>query len=328
MAIRAFNRIDETMNRNDLQNYMKPEKLPQTLVVVVVATSLLSVVFTGMTGGAVGKTLTNWLGTYMSDLSSDLIGAWFMMIFMRFMVSKQPLVADEVIDAPEAMTILEGVSVEKEAIPETFSTKPIMEVEQIITELKSANTAEARQLWINRLRTQGASLRDIHLVDVELGGANLDSTDLEQANFTKARLRSASLRGANLRGVTFYMAQLIESDLQGADLSEANLERTFMSGANLRGARLVGARVQCSLWGVDLQNADLQNADLTGAELFRTDLRGANLQGVRLVDATINNETTLPDGQLWDHRIDMMRFVNPDHPNFWRSDDPNSPARG
>jgi hypothetical protein len=38
------------------------------------------------------------------------------------------------------------------------------------------------------------------------------------------------------------------------------------------------------------------------------------------------SETTLPDGTKWTLDADVARFNDPDHPEFWRSDDPSSPA--
>jgi hypothetical protein len=40
----------------------------------------------------------------------------------------------------------------------------------------------------------------------------------------------------------------------------------------------------------------------------------------------LDETVTLPDGTNWTSDTDMMRFTDPAHPQFWRSDEPNSPA--
>ena len=49
----------------------------------------------------------------------------------------------------------------------------------------------------------------------------------------------------------------------------------------------------------------------------------ANLTG-----ADFAEDTRLPDGTHWTPDTDITRFTDPDHPRFWRSDDPESPAYG
>ena len=109
-------------------------------------------------------------------------------------------------------------------------------------------------------------------------------------------VRRKRLYLANLEGANLWMA-----DLEGADLRRANLEKAILRWANLKGA--------------DLQEANLKRVDLRDADLEWADLRGANLEGA-----------TLPDGTEWTPDTDMARFTDPHHPDFWRSDDPDSPA--
>jgi len=52
----------------------------------------------------------------------------------------------------------------------------------------------------------------------------------------------------------------------------------------------------------------------------------SNLQGATLDGATFDQTTTLPDKTLWTPDTDMTRFTDPDHPQFWRSENPWSPA--
>lgn len=130
-------------------------------------------------------------------------------------------------------------------------------------------------------------------------------------------LREARLVGANLQGARFTMGEL-----QGIDFSTANLQE----------ASFVWANLENSLFAVtDLRQAKLQWANLKGANLWAAKLQGAdllraNLQEVKLIDAQFDEDTVLPDSNKWGADTDMNRFTDPQHPQFWRSDDPLSPA--
>jgi hypothetical protein len=129
---------------------------------------------------------------------------------------------------------------------------------------------------------------------------------VEAARILKARgwgfKDDTTLHGANLR----------RANLQGARLFEANLRGAYLFEANLRGA--------------DLQLVNLQGAYLWLVNLQAAHLLEANLQGANLVEVEFDKATTLPDGTKWTSGTEMARFTDPDHPNFWRSDDPDSPA--
>jgi uncharacterized protein YjbI with pentapeptide repeats len=125
--------------------------------------------------------------------------------------------------------------------------------------------------------------------------------------FRDAELKRADLSGAQLRGSDWSCATL-----QKANLSTANLREANMQGADLRMTNLRGA---------NLQGANLRLVGLKGANLV-----GANLAGASMWDAKLDESTTLPDGTKWLPGTELTRFTDPDHPNFWRSDDPNSPA--
>ena len=111
-----------------------------------------------------------------------------------------------------------------------------------------------------------------------------------------------------------------------ANLREANLHHVELEGANLYTADLKGARIKGNLRGVRLVKADLRGARLVRPNLEGANLRRANLEGARLVGVKFNEETTLPDGTKWAPELDMKRFTNAEHPEFWRSEDPKSPA--
>jgi hypothetical protein len=115
---------------------------------------------------------------------------------------------------------------------------------------------------------------------------------------------------------------MIGKDHVGAELAMVNLQGAFLGGANLQGAQLSGANLQgADLRWSNLQRAELAMANLQGAVLIKTNLQEADLE-----EATFDEQTTLPDGTHWTSDTDMTLFTNPGHPEFWRSDDPTSPA--
>ncbi len=137
------------------------------------------------------------------------------------------------------------------------------------------------------------------LRDGSLQGAILWSADLQEANLANAKMQQASLSHADLRGVYLGFA-----DLQGASLRYAKMQRAYLVCANLQGA--------------DLAEAHLQMANLGGA----------NLQEAQVGPSGFDENTNLPDNTKWTPETDLSRFTDPNHPNFWRSDSPVSPAFG
>jgi uncharacterized protein YjbI with pentapeptide repeats len=115
------------------------------------------------------------------------------------------------------------------------------------------------------------------------------------------------MRKANLSCATLYF-----TTMQGALLVQANLRDTILWNANLQGAHLIAA--------------DLQRADLTDAMLQGAHFRYANLKQAIVDPAQFDETTILPDGTNWSPNISLKRFTDPNHPDFWRSDDPISPA--
>jgi len=143
---------------------------------------------------------------------------------------------------------------------------------------------------------------------------------------TDGTLIGVSLVSADLTGANLWAAKLREADLSGAILREANLTRACLAAADLRDADLRNA----NLWGTDLQRATLCQANLRGANVQGVNLSGADLRGVDMAGllldsrylgkATYSSDTRLPDGILWSRNIDMERYTNPAHPDFWQPD--------
>ncbi len=188
------------------------------------------------------------------------------------------------------------------------------------------------------LRAEGW-LTDGSLRKQKLDWANLKEAKLQKANLTQAILANANLEGADLRGaqltganlvyINLKRANLTGADLEGAnlfqnsDLTGATLVKTNFQGANLQGAYLLGANLE----GACLAGANLRDATLTKAQLQGANLEGANLCKVKFImEASFDEQTTLPGGTKWTPDTDMARFTDPEHPDFWRSDNPGSPA--
>lgn len=217
-------------------------------------------------------------------------------------------------------------------------------IQQLILDMASQNNHVAKQAvnelrregWLTDGSLQGAALRHINDIgDGYLLGIELRQADLQQADLNNAKLQMADLEYAQLQ-----QADLIGADLQSASLYGANLTHAQMIGANLQGATLWYATLQ----GADLEAAKMQDAKLIFADLKGADLRearlqgatleGANLEGVKLTrrmlspdcELGFNEETILPDGSRWTAEVDIRQFTDASHPQFWRSDDPHSPA--
>jgi hypothetical protein len=193
-----------------------------------------------------------------------------------------------------------------------------------------------REGWLTDGSLQGAELRRNSGIE----NGYITGVELRQANLQGADMNNAKLEGADLEYAQLQHADLIGSDLQSASLYGANLTHTQLIGANLQGTTLWYATLQ----GADLEVAKLQDAKLLFADLKGADLREARLQGATLEGANLENvkltdrmlrpdcelgfdeQTILPDGSVWTEDVDIKRFTDPAHPEFWRSEDPHSPA--
>ncbi len=120
---------------------------------------------------------------------------------------------------------------------------------------------------------------------------------------------------------------LTDGSLKGVSLFRSNLQESFLFGVNLQEALLFEANLQeAFLWRAKLQGVYLAGANLQGADLRLANLRGAKLEHPNFGKAKFSEDTILPDGTKWTPGTDMARFTDPEHPDFWRSNDPKSPA--
>lgn len=146
------------------------------------------------------------------------------------------------------------------------------------------------------------ALHGISITGADLSNANLQGANLEGIHGVKSKLISA-----NLQGVNFKVAFLIEAYLQNADLGDANLQGAFLSGSDLQGAKLTGANLEKVILGYTI----------IGIAEDGTELRH---------ETKFDEHTIMADGNPWTPETDLTRFTNPTHPQFWRSNKPNSPA--
>lgn len=135
-------------------------------------------------------------------------------------------------------------------------------------------------------------------------------------------LTDGSLHGMHLGDLNLHKADLSGANLKDAYLGDSNLQEAFLGGSNLQNTRLFYANLQ----NADLQFANLGGATLAGVNLKGASLRYANLQGSNLTSVHLDENTTLPNESVWTPDTDLHRFTDPNHPQFWRSSNPGSPA--
>lgn len=95
------------------------------------------------------------------------------------------------------------------------------------------------------------------------------------------------------------------TDLQDANLERSDLRRTLFLDVNLSSANLQGADLEGAYF---MHDVNLAGADLLFANLTR--LSGIN-------KAYFDPNTTLPDGRKWSAIVDLDRYVNPNHEDFF-----------
>ena len=156
------------------------------------------------------------------------------------------------------------------------------------------------------------------------------------------------LRGANLMGARPGGIDLSGTKLDGANLSESDFSNSYFVDAILDDTNFFWSCLKNAVF----QSASLRNANLQAANLTKVHLICANLEGAELMDARLDSvqlytrmtceisreredgtfvledtgQLILPDGSRATPTTDISRFTNKNHPEFWRSDDPDSPA--
>lgn len=113
----------------------------------------------------------------------------------------------------------------------------------------------------------------------------------------------------NLRSLNWLVdGTLNGQNFSGSKLMEAKLESSSLIGANFS---------YSDLTDTNFQSADLTGADFTGAILEDTVFAGATLIDIKHVSAIFNENTILPDKTTWNNDVDILRYTDPSHPNYW-----------
>lgn len=199
--------------------------------------------------------------------------------------------------------------------------------------LRGANLVEANldHTLLLCADLSGARLNSADLSGAELSWADLSETILYKADLMATYMHKAVLVNADLSCTNLMGTDMIETYLKGANLFGADLMLADLSRANLTEAVLISANfTDATLSEAILYKADLTRADLNSANLIRANLTMANLSDAELVFANLTDtnlsDATMPNGEKWYPDMDLGQFTNPEHPNFWRSDNPNSRA--
>jgi uncharacterized protein YjbI with pentapeptide repeats len=292
----------------DSQMTLKPK-----ITIVII---LLILFFTA--GGALAQRVSGtfdpnlWFSDYFKGMSTELLGA--IAIFWLL---------DNVLEGERAERERQEKQAEEEEREKRNRQERQTELAKELTGQLGSRLNDVARHAAEKLRHHGW-LRDGSLKQVWLHNANLARADLSFAHLTEAQLVVADLRGTDLSHSTLERTVFLKADASQANLIDANLREAKFLYANLRGANLEGA----DFCGADLTKADLLLAVLAGWNLEpNEDETQRWLKPVFKVNHTHFDENTiLPDGSRWTLETDMMRFVNPRHPQFWRNDDPLSPA--
>jgi uncharacterized protein YjbI with pentapeptide repeats len=161
----------------------------------------------------------------------------------------------------------------------------------------------------------------LHHLHIHLGGsdrkAKLKRADLSVANLARAHFHDANFEGAILWRASMDQAFLRKANLRKANLNRANIQRAQLQGGDLRNANLWYAYLS----EADLSDANLEGANLSGATLGSNGILisyGEDKETFRLEPTKFNENTVLPDGSKWSQDVDMDRFTQRSHPDFWR----------
>jgi hypothetical protein len=258
----------------------------------------------------------DWLAGLFSNLGTEMVGAVLTYVLFEIIIGERQK-QEEKTEASEARKL------------------------ELMSQLRSQVNPVALQAieamrpygWLKDGSLKGADLHGANLEGAPLAGTNLQEASLVMTKLKGARLAGANLRGANmmisdlrdaeLTGISLQRAHMAGANLQGVDLARASLQEANLTHANLQGVGLVGT----SLQGAYLEGTNLQGAHLHVANLEKAFLVDANLQGITgLETAQFDEATILPNSSKWTPGTDLSRFTDSNHPNFWRSDNPKSPA--
>ncbi|MCU0498128.1 MAG: pentapeptide repeat-containing protein [Anaerolineae bacterium] len=250
-------------------------------------------------------------------------GAFHPIRFIQYLISDYAAnISSELIGIALTVLIIDRMNRDRDRIErrQRELERQQEEKKRLIRQMRSVDNGIAVQA-AHELRAKGWH-EDGSLKGTDLHEANLSGVDLSRAMLIGASLTKANLFGANLERCELNGAMLNKADLRESDLDRAVLEKAFLIEADLSDS---------SMERIDLTNALLSLSSLRRCMLRRAILRGTDLTEADLRDAFLevaefDTQTTLPDGSKWTPQTDLGRFTNPRHEQFWRSDNPVSPA--
>ena len=204
--------------------------------------------------------------------------------------------------------------------------------------LQQANLTKAnlQQTLLHRTNLQSVYLLEANLQEANLEEADLSNTVLNEANLQKARLFKANLQEANFQLANMQETNLRLSKMQNADFSYCKMQNADLSLCKAQNANFDTTNLQ----GASLGLSDFEGANLRYSNLRQANLLSANLTNAKLSGARFDEKTVLPDAQnltdeqgkmvkdkqgnyvytkasYWTPDIDMSRYTNPEHPDFW-----------
>jgi uncharacterized protein YjbI with pentapeptide repeats len=207
--------------------------------------------------------------------------------------------------------------------------------QSLISRAASSNNAVAESA-VRELNSYGwlqdGTLTNYNFVNANLQNASLLGANLSYSRFYEADLSGADLGGALLDGTSLRLVEMVRTFLGSASLKNAIIERCNLQEASLNNATLDGAVVSGSdfqlanLHSGSFNNTNLESSNFSYANLEFADLSGANLVDSIFQGAIFSQQTILPDGTNWSILTDITQFTDRNHPYFWRSSDPSSPA--
>jgi uncharacterized protein YjbI with pentapeptide repeats len=275
-----------------------------------------------------------WWADWLGGISTELIGAVITTVLLSTLVEQVQIKNDllaQLHSGIEANAIhaIEELRVNGWLNDDTLRGASLLGVSWSNADLHEADLREANLAYahlenanLQAVFLQRGNLRQAILNDANLSGANLDNANLSEIDMQDAIVRDANLNEVNLFWARLHNTNFSRSTLTDAILVGTILDNGLLEQANLQSADFTGA----SLYHTNMIMADLANAILEAANLQGAILLDANLESVDLTDARFDETTVLPNGALWTDAVDMARFTDPSHDDFWRSTNADSPA--
>ena len=234
------------------------------------------------------------VGKFLSHIITVYGIAFLLIVIAFFLWIYYRLAFDALIS--NIVTDLLGAAIAILVIDTTYRLRSDKEQKKVlISKLGSHNNVVATEA-LHELNAKG------WLSDGSVQGAFLLSSNLDGNSFTGADLRRVIFSFSSLRSTTWFEADLRGASLDHTDLSDATLSM-----------HAVGPHYT--------------EADLTGASLTNTNLTRAKIRSEQLCRASSLHDATMPDGELYDGRFNLVGDIDlffklkrdPNDPKAWAS---------